>query len=230
MYPDSNVLITNSNSNSNSNTTNDTENDDTNSNSTNELNYLALGDSYTIGQGVELNESFPVQLVSQLNNLGYNYLQPTIIARTGWTTEQLLNAIDTENIQNKFDLVTLLIGVNNQFQNRSITEFRTQFIELLNKAIELADNNPNNVIVISIPDWSVSPFGSNYDQEKISDEINQFNSVKKTETEIKEVLFINITDISRLAQNNSNYIANDQLHFSGLMHERWVNEIISKYF
>lgn len=195
-----------------------------------ELRYLALGDSYTIGQSVDALERWPVQLTALLREAGYNYNDPRIIARTGWTTDQLETAIDEANIQEKYDLVTLLIGVNDQYRGRNVEDFRTQYIEVLNKAIALANNNTKNVIVVSIPDWGVSPFGASRDRDKISQEIDLYNSVKKEETIKKGVQFINITTISRQALNNDIYIASDNLHFSGAMYKLWVDEILSKGF
>ncbi len=195
-----------------------------------ELRYLALGDSYTIGQSVDPSERWPVQLTALLRGSGYNYNDPRIVARTGWTTDELEAAIDEANIQENYDLVTLLIGVNDQYRGRNVEDFRTQYIEVLNKAIALANNNPKNVIVVSIPDWGVSPFAENSDRDKISREIDLYNSVKKEETIKKQVRFIDITAISRRALNNNIYIASDNLHFSGAMYQLWANEILSKGF
>lgn len=195
-----------------------------------ELRYLALGDSYTIGQSVDASERWPVQLTVLLREAGYNYNDPRIIARTGWTTDELETAIDDANIQEEYDLVTLLIGVNDQYRGRNVEDFRTRYIEVLNKAIVLAKNDPKKVLVVSIPDWGVSPFAENRDRDKISQEIDLYNSVKREETIKKGVQFINITAISRQALNNDSYIASDNLHFSGAMYKLWVDEIISKGF
>lgn len=193
-------------------------------------NYLALGDSYTIGESVSENERFPVILVDNLNTKNFNFNLPKIVAKTGWTTGELKSAILKENIDNNYDLVTLLIGVNNQYRGYNIEEFRTEFSELLNMAITFAKNNSNNVLVISIPDWAVSPFAKNRDRDKISAEIDAFNTVKKEETLKRNVKFIDITPISRQGLNKPEYFASDGLHFSGLMHQLWVNEIIQKNF
>lgn len=192
-------------------------------------NYLALGDSYTIGQSVPEKDRFPVLLVNELNAKNYNFNAPKIIAQTGWTTGELKDVILKENISKKYDLVTLLIGVNNQFRGNSIEVFRTEFIELLNIAISFADNEIKNVIVVSIPDWGVSPFGENRDRSKISEEIDLFNAVKKEETLKRNIKFIDITPISRQAINKPNYFANDGLHFSGAMHQLWVDEIMKVF-
>lgn len=192
--------------------------------------YLALGDSYTIGQSVLEKDRFPVILVDELNKMDIKYNPPKIIAKTGWTTDELKVAIDLEDINEQYDFVSLLIGVNNQFRGRSIEEFRIQFIDLLETAIKFANNKPENVVVVSIPDWGVSPFAQNRDTEKIASEIDAFNAVKKEETLKKGVLFVDITPVSRLAKNNLNYIAEDGLHFSGEMHRLWVAEIIKSKF
>jgi len=192
-------------------------------------NYLALGDSYTIGQSVPENDRFPVLLINDLNAKNYNFNAPRIIARTGWTTGELKNAILQENISEKYDLVTLLIGVNNQYRGNSIDVFRTEFIELLNMAISFAGNNTKNVIVVSIPDWAVSPYASSRDTSKISKEIDLFNAVKKEETLKMNIRFVDITPISRQALNKSEYFASDGLHFSGEMHQLWVDEIMTLF-
>jgi lysophospholipase L1-like esterase len=208
----------------------DTTNVEIETDNTTKNKYLALGDSYTIGQSVPEKDRFPVLLVNELNSKNYNFNAPKIIAQTGWTTGELKAAIAKENITKKYNLVSLLIGVNNQYRGNSINQFRTEFIELLNTAISFADNNVKNVIVISIPDWGVSPFAENRDRTKISEEIDLFNAVKKEETQRKGVLFVDITGISRQAINKTRYFANDGLHFSGEMHQLWVNKIINQKF
>ncbi|MEX1384496.1 SGNH/GDSL hydrolase family protein [Lutibacter sp.] len=192
-------------------------------------NYLALGDSYTIGQSVPENDRFPVLLVNDLNAKDYNFNAPKIIAQTGWTTGELKSAILQENISEKYDLVTLLIGVNNQYRGNSIDVFRTEFIELLNMAISFAGNNRGNVIVVSIPDWAVSPYAENRDRSKISKEIDLFNTVKKEETLKMNIKFVDITPVSRQALNKSQFFASDGLHFSGEMHQLWVDEIMTLF-
>ncbi len=191
--------------------------------------YLALGDSYTIGQSVPETDRFPVLLVEELNIKNYNFETPKIIARTGWTTGELKNAILQENISESYDLVTLLIGVNNQYRGNSIEVFRTEFIELLNMAITFAGNKTENVIVVSIPDWAVSPYAESRDRTKISSEIDRFNAVKKEETLKMNIKFVDITPTSRQALNKPEYFASDGLHFSGKMHQLWVDEIMKTF-
>ncbi len=208
-----------------SNNSDPNENEVPEDNQDDELNYLALGDSYTIGESVEEFERWPMQLVQLLNKSGHNYSNPKIIAATGWTTAELDAAIIKEDIQEEFNLVTLLIGVNNQFRGRSLDEFRLEFAELLNKAIEFGLNNPENVIVVSIPDWGVTPLGQAFDTKKISREIGLFNDVIREETTKRNIKFIDITDISRKALDNPIYVAHDGLHFSGAMYKLWAEEI-----
>jgi lysophospholipase L1-like esterase len=195
-----------------------------------EIKYLALGDSYTIGQSVKISERYPVLLAESLNKLDYNVNPPDIIAKTGWTTDELMEALEGQEVQNDYTIVTLLIGVNNQYRGRDIEEFRVQFIELLEMSIKYAKGDSANVIVLSIPDWSVVPFAKDRNRRKISREIDQFNTIKKEETQKRNVAFVDITPISRKAKSNLSYVAGDDLHFSGRMHQLWVDEIIRTNF
>lgn len=194
------------------------------------MTYLALGDSYTIGESVEEKDRFPVQLANVMNNAGFQVSPPKIIAKTGWTTDELDRGIEDAKIEGQFDLVTLLIGVNNQYRGRSLEEFRIQFAALLQRAVSFAGGDPKKVIVVSIPDWGVSPFAQTRDTVQIAKEIDAFNAVKKEETQKQNVLFVNITEISRSGKGNPEYFAKDGLHFSGLMHQLWVNEIAKQAF
>jgi lysophospholipase L1-like esterase len=145
--------------------------------------YLALGDSYTIGESVEEYERFPVQLSARLKKEGIDIPNPLIIAKTGWTTDELMTAINEKNVRDTFDIVTLLIGVNNQYRSRSSEQFRGEFKQLLDIAINYAGGNKNHVFVLSIPDWGVTPFAEGRDRNKIAKEIDEYNKVKKEETE-----------------------------------------------
>lgn len=196
----------------------------------NEIKFLALGDSYTIGESVTVAERWPVILANDLNQLDYEVSSPEIIAKTGWTTDELMDALEKQQVATNFDLVSLSIGVNNQYRGRDLEEFRTQFVGLLLMAIQYANGNPKNVIVVSIPDWSVVPFAASRDQQKISREIDQFNAIKKEETLKRNITFVDITPISRMAKGSADYVASDGLHFSGKMHQLWVNEIIKTNF
>jgi len=191
------------------------------------IKFLALGDSYTIGQGVATSQRWPVQLIdSLLKNEAFTLDTLRIIAQTGWTTQNLSNALNIAKPDSNFTLVSVLIGVNNQFQGRDINEYETQFEALLLRAIKYAGNDTNNVIVLSIPDYGVTPFGQN-NAANIAEQINAFNLVNKNVTESYGVKWFNITEISRLAQNDASLIANDGLHPSGKMYKLWVDEIYS---
>ncbi len=194
-------------------------------NMTNGLSYLALGDSYTIGESIAESERWPVQLSKNLTKSGVEVASPQIIARTGWTTDELKAKIVSEKITKTYDLVSLLIGVNNQYRGRSVEQFRIEFIDLLETAIKFADNKPERVFVVSIPDWGVTPFGGKGQNKTISEQIDLFNKIKKEETEKKGVLFIDITPISRQAINDAFFIAEDGLHPSGKMYQQWVEKI-----
>lgn len=198
----------------------------TNTSESKNISYLALGDSYTIGTSVNREDSFPFILVEELESLNVYSKEPRVIAQTGWTTSSLLNAINQENITEEFELVTLLIGVNNQYSGQSISTFREEFEQLLNLALKFAGNNTDNVVVISIPDWSASPYATGRDKNKIRQEIDAFNNAKQIITASKNITFINITEITRQAEGNDYYFASDQLHFSGAMHKLWVDEIL----
>jgi lysophospholipase L1-like esterase len=186
--------------------------------------YLALGDSYTIGQGVEEKERFPVQLAHRLNDGGVNVGNPTIVARTGWTTDELARGIAEANLTGTYDLVTLLIGVNNQYRGKDTAEYRRTFNELLNKAVAFANGIEKRVIVISIPDYGVTPFGIS-NAERIGADIDIFNKINREETERLKANYVYITSISRAAKNDPSLIATDGLHPSGKMYGFWVDAI-----
>lgn len=188
------------------------------------LTYLALGDSYTIGESVPQNESFPYQVVKQLKAQGLNVANPKIIAKTGWTTDELQAAIKAENLTQTFDIVTLLIGVNNQYRGGSQVIYRKEFKELLQTAIGFAGGNKKRVFVISIPDWGVTPFGlsSGKSTKTIADEIDAFNAINKEETLAMNVSYTDITPASRNAATDLSLVAKDGLHYSGKMHMQWA--------
>ncbi len=191
-------------------------------------NYLALGDSYTIGEGVLVTERWPVQLAAALTQEGIPVETPQIIARTGWTTDELMIAIETAQIKDTFDLVSLLIGVNNQYRGRSVEQFRADLILLINKALEFAGNDPNKVFMLSIPDWGATPFAEGRDRDKIAREIDAYNSVIWQETNARNILFVDITRISREALTDQSLLAADRLHPSGSMYSQWVQELLPK--
>lgn len=187
--------------------------------------YLALGDSYTIGQGVGEAERYPVQLRDSLKKSGIKTDSLLIIARTGWTTDELSRGIDATETYPPYDLVTLLIGVNNQYRGRDIENYRDEFVELLNRAIGFAGNDRSRVVVLSIPDWGVTPFAAGRDRAKIAQEIDAFNNVNRQESEQAGVAWLDITEISRLAADRPELLAPDGLHPSGLMYRMWVDEL-----
>lgn len=191
------------------------------------LRYLALGDSYTIGTSVEIAERFPMQLVRALQKKGVKIQKPKIIARVGWSTDQLKAAMDRENLEgSSWDLVTLLIGVNNQYRGGSLEQYKLEFEALLKRAIALAENDKTKVIVISIPDYGVTPFGQRYQVGRISREIDEFNAANRKIVEQLGVAYCDITPISREALKDKSLIAGDQLHPSGKMYERWVEALV----
>jgi lysophospholipase L1-like esterase len=188
--------------------------------------YLALGDSYTIGESVPAEGSFPYQLATELTKAKYPVSQPDIIATTGWTTNELINAINNSDKKDKkYDIVTLLIGVNNQYRGYNQETYRTEFIQLLNTAIAHANGNKNRVFVVSIPDWGVTPFADGRDRSQIAREIDQFNAINKQETQKVGVAYIDITPISKQAADAS-LNAEDGLHPSAKMYGLWVQELL----
>jgi lysophospholipase L1-like esterase len=188
-------------------------------------NYIALGDSYTIGESVPANESYPLQLIGAINNEGFATALPTIIATTGWTTDNLIHAIAQSNsINNKYQIVTLLIGVNDQFQGLTQDHYRTNFIQLLHTAINFARGDSTRVFVLSIPDYGVTPFAMGRDSI-IGPQIDQFNAINKQESINTGVHYLDITGISREAANDPTLIADDGLHPSGKMYKLWIDQL-----
>lgn len=185
--------------------------------------YLALGDSYTIGQSVSVNDRFPNVTADILKAQGIGVAAPQIIATTGWTTRNLLDALNAAPPKNNFSVVSLLIGVNNQYQHKSIDEYKTEFTELLNRSIQYAANKPTHVFVLSIPDYSVTPYAQGSDTAMIAREIDQFNAVNKTISLQLGVNYLDITPISRQAKNDRTLIANDGLHPSGIQYKKWAD-------
>ena len=187
--------------------------------------YLALGDSYTIGESVREADRFPSQLTALLVREGLP-TEVSIVARTGWTTDELWQGIQSRSLEPPYDLVSLLIGVNNQYRGYDINEYREGFKFLLNKAIEYSGGDPDRVIVFSIPDWGVTPFASGRDEAKIASEIDAFNLVNFEETEKTGAHYVDITPVSRRAKNDDSLIAPDGLHPSGAMYAEWANRAL----
>lgn len=189
--------------------------------------YLALGDSYTIGESVPETERWPIQLAKLLETEGI-HTEVTIIAKTGWTVDELWQGIQARDIDPPYDLVSLLIGVNNQYRGYDIGEYREQFVFLLNKAIEYAAGDSNRVIVLSIPDWGVTPFAAGRDREQVAREIDEFNAVNRAESEKAGVHYLDVTPISRRAVSDEALTAPDGLHPSGRMYTLWAEMVLPK--
>ena len=192
------------------------------------INYLALGDSYTIGQSVCETCRFPEQLKSGLKSIyPQSNFSLKIIATTGWTTTNLISAINTQNPDSNYDLVTLLIGVNNQYQGRDFSIYEKEFPQLVNKSIALAKGDKKNVIVLSIPDYAYTPFGKmTMNQEKISAEINQYNTFAENYCMMNGITFVSITDITRQGLNNPALVASDGLHPSETAYKMFVERML----
>jgi lysophospholipase L1-like esterase len=184
--------------------------------------YLALGDSYTIGESVPEIDRWPNQLAKQLAADGIQ-TDVTILARTGWTVDELWKGIQVNPPSGTYDLVTLLIGVNDQYRGYPATGYRDDFRFMLNIAIEYACGDPNRVIVLSIPDWGMTPFAAGRNTQNIAQEIDQFNSINREEAEKAGVHYVDITPISRTVTATSALVAPDGLHPSGTMYSQWVD-------
>jgi len=183
--------------------------------------YLALGDSYTIGEAVPLQENFPFQSVNILRARGISISDPEIIAVTGWTTANLLGAIEEKKPATNYSIVSLLIGVNNQYQGKDIEEYRSEFTKLLNEAIRFAANSQEHVFVLSIPDYGVTPFAREKNPEKIARELDEYNAINKEISLAIGVNYIDITGISKGATDASMQ-AEDGLHPSAKQYSEWA--------
>ena len=190
------------------------------------FNYLALGDSYTVGEGVCNTCKFPIQLKDSISKkASVNTIFTTkIIAQTGWITSNLKTAIEAQNLDTNYDLVTLLIGVNNQFQGKPFLLYEQEFPELVAIAINKAKGDKNKVIVVSIPDYAFTPFGNG--SATISNGILQYNTFAKNYCELNSVTFINITDITQLGLQQTNLVASDGLHPSKIAYSKFVERIL----
>lgn len=188
--------------------------------------YLALGDSYSIGESVLLYQSFPYQVVQQLRKKGMNISAPEIIARTGWTTDELSTGIAACRFLPQYNYVTLLIGVNNQYRGRSVEEYKMEFEALLKQALQFVEGKKDRVIVLSIPDYSVTPFAESLDREKITREIDLFNSVNKAVSIQYKVHYIDITPEGRKAAGAQDYLAEDKLHPSATAYKKWAEKVV----
>lgn len=203
----------------------------TNTNPVVTLKYLALGDSYTIGQSVCETCRFPTQLKDSIQKIlpTNTVIQSRVIALTGWTTSDLKSTLIQQNPTNDYDLVTLLIGVNNQYQNRPFSLYEEEFPDLLNRAITIAKGDKNNVIVVSIPDYAYTPFGQgSSNPQNISTQIDMYNLFAENYCLQNNITFVNITDITREGLENPSLVAGDGLHPSKIAYSQFVERILPK--
>lgn len=184
--------------------------------------FLALGDSYTIGEAVPLQKNFPYQTIQLLRKKGLNFFAPEILAKTGWTTEELEAAIRSYSFLYAYDFVSLLIGVNDQYRGHTVQEYEHQFNSLLSRAVFFANKNPGHVFVLSIPDYSVTPFAQNIDKNKIASEIEHYNYINKRLSLQFGVHYLDICPLSRNVTNDPFQIADDGLHPSEKAYEKWA--------
>ncbi len=189
------------------------------------LTYLALGDSYTIGESLPLKDNFPYQTVDLLKQKGIQISEPVIVAKTGWTTDELMTAIEKRQLNRQFNFVSLLIGVNNQYRGRDTDTYQKEFEQLLKQAITFAGGTTNHVFVLSIPDWGATPFAEGRDRVKIANEIDHFNAVNKKVSEKLKVNYIEITAGTREASTNLSLVADDKLHPSKKEYARWAEKL-----
>lgn len=188
------------------------------------IRYLALGDSYTIGEAVPEEGRWPVQLAAALRDEGIALATPRIIATTGWTTDELSAAMDAAEPIGEYGFVSLLIGVNNQYRGRGVDEYRAQFAALLDRTIALAGGRADRVIVLSIPDWGATPFGqaSGRDLAKVAAELDAYNAVNRQESDTRGVAWVDVAPVSRARGAEAAMVATDGLHPSAAMYTQWM--------
>jgi lysophospholipase L1-like esterase len=187
-----------------------------------EMRFLALGDSYTIGEGVPEAERWPVRLAAMLRERGVSVADPEIIARTGWTTDELSAAIDAAGPRGPYALVSLLIGVNNQYRGRDAEEYRAEFVALLHRAVGFAGGDASRVVVLSIPDWGVTPFAEGRDRPRITAEIDVYNAMNREEAARAGARYVDVTAQTRAAGADPAFLADDGLHPSGRSYAEWA--------
>lgn len=186
------------------------------------LTYLALGDSYTIGEQLPVYDSFPYQAMQLLRSKGIHCAAPEMVAKTGFSTDELLAQIEQTIFLPTYDVVSLLIGVNNQYRGRNTTDFEPEFSLLLQKAIDFAGGNPKKVMVLSIPDWGTTPFAEGRNRESIASEIDAYNNSCKTITAMMGCCYIDITHSQRMDGVDEQFLATDKLHPSRNEYTKWA--------
>ena len=186
--------------------------------------FIALGDSYTVGEGVNEDDRWPNQFVDLANENGFDFDQPVIIAETGWKTYDLLDSINQTNFSSKYDYISLLIGVNNQFNSRPIHEFEEDLNKLMDEMNRIKKDD-GSIIIISIPDWGYTPFAESVEMSDISEKIDLFNSSLIKFAATNDLKYVDVTEISRRAINEPNLITDDNLHPSETMYLEWANKI-----
>lgn len=191
--------------------------------------YLALGDSYTIGESLILPHSFPYQVVQKMRKAGAHMAAPEIIAKTGWTTDELSTALQDYQLLGKYDFVTLLIGVNNQYRGRDAAEYKLEFENLLKQAISYANDKKEHVAVISIPDYAYTPFSADRDRELISKEIDVYNGINRAVSIQYKVHYIDITPDSRQLDEHPDWVAQDGLHPAFPVYSGWADKVSSVF-
>ena len=187
--------------------------------------YLAIGDSYTVGEGLETSKSWPSQLKRKLVENGVEEVELTVVAATGYTTREVTQLVNTTTFNKPFDIISIQIGVNNQYRGESVAQFGEELENLFQTIASNYYLKDAKQVVVSIPDWGATPYGSSYDRVQIALEINQFNGLKRNIAEAKSAPFINITDISRTNPDATELVAADELHPSELMYSYWVERI-----
>lgn len=189
-------------------------------------NYLALGDSYTIGEGVPVHQSFPYQLVQLLRKNHFNCAAPEIVARTGWSSDELLQAVKRYKFMPAYQFATLLIGVNNQYRRKEVMQFKMDFERLIRTALTMVGGKKSHLIVLTIPDYSVTPYAANMDVQGISKEIDVYNSLITAICLQYKLPLVNITGLSRKAGENESLLTADKLHPSAKEYGKWAKKLL----